>query len=1184
MLNRCLTDNKAGPFTFFKNFIENTSHGQVMERDMSNRKQKARAGETMTNGTSGQGKQNFDEPHHQPIYRPTHNQGSHFPMDQYNPSQYHHPNAFSTPMVQPIIMVPTPAQMFPPQGLYQRPGGSVVYNTRNVPQPYNMVGAQHFHPRQIVYDNHAPQVVYPVAQAPSISKQPRAKKVLQIVNPNLKNETVYDSKIAFLDSSVKETPKTTPKVVPEEKAKPTSRDVLEEKPIPKVVMEETLKVAPSIPTQDSIVEKATEGIVLEETPKIAPATIFDEATKQTALEETSKSKDVLVETPEPVPSITLEEAIVEKATQETPKTTSKVAFKEAPKVVVPTTTIDEVTTEKATKKTLVDCENKMKSFLEGPKLIKKKYFYSSDFIHVFKKAIALFKIHANPVEDSLKSMLYYDKNSADLSIMKKKRSEQQFVPLWHKNSSSGDKNRNGGRNSNSQRGNIDKRRTKQAPIVRQSTERNHAVETLTKSENAWKPTLGKISDEKDAKLKVIRGLLNKITPSNFENISTEFMQMNLHKEAPEFLKEITNLFFLKAVEETRFCFLYSDLFKRQIDQERLFSSSKGKLSTILITKCQSTFEMKDRPFKAEMDKLEEEVKNETDEKIIKEKKGRISELNEKEKKITFGTIVFLSHLYRHALLITKIISYCFTHLLVMFNQDKNEKTFEQAILLVENVGKDWSSREPNTLDNPYSITCAMKQINTYMFPGETSVELPKLSKRLQFMVQNLIETSKNDWNSTNVNLQKGPKKISEVHAEIKSEELEKENQREKFYNKKVNDFSPSDNKKRSFTPNNPIERNLEKEIQREKFYSKKVNDFSSSDSKKRSFTVNNTIERNLEKKFNNSNSRNSVSNRRFGDLKGPAEESHLSKGKKCWATGCSTSESKSHGAIPRTRNDNRGPRQSDAPPKNITPHKDRRNAPTTAKKGNGNRIQEFTDEKEFLAHVGEQAAVEEVQYNENIVKDIIEQLHSGFSDETVVESAKKIEMLFNRKTTEKIIGEIFDVIFRSYTMPKQSRYRCYTGRLIGELLSKDKKKEIISSIETFTEKLNDPENDFIEDCPLAWQYFGQMLASALLYCVQCCPRSNVSLYDFDKTICVSGDNKMKTIISLFKAAFTGDGICLSVDDDKFKQFVTSTYDSYKKISTSDDFFVSEKVGDCMKQIVIERDGNQTLFEYFKGCF
>ncbi len=55
--------------------------------------------------------------------------------------------------------------------------------------------------------------------------------------------------------------------------------------------------------------------------------------------------------------------------------------------------------------------------------------------------------------------------------------------------------------------------------------------------------------------KEIRGLLNKITPSTFDDLCTEFLQLQVYKMKDR-MSNIIDIIFDKAVEEPKFCPLY----------------------------------------------------------------------------------------------------------------------------------------------------------------------------------------------------------------------------------------------------------------------------------------------------------------------------------------------------------------------------------------------------------------------------------------------------------------------------------------------------------------------------------------------------------------------------------------------------------------------------------------------------
>lgn len=55
--------------------------------------------------------------------------------------------------------------------------------------------------------------------------------------------------------------------------------------------------------------------------------------------------------------------------------------------------------------------------------------------------------------------------------------------------------------------------------------------------------------------KKVRNLLNKLTPSNYKELSQQFIDLNL-PQYNERMSTVINIIFEKAVEEPNFCSLY----------------------------------------------------------------------------------------------------------------------------------------------------------------------------------------------------------------------------------------------------------------------------------------------------------------------------------------------------------------------------------------------------------------------------------------------------------------------------------------------------------------------------------------------------------------------------------------------------------------------------------------------------
>uniref|UniRef100_A0A1I7SG96 MIF4G domain-containing protein n=1 Tax=Bursaphelenchus xylophilus TaxID=6326 RepID=A0A1I7SG96_BURXY len=168
------------------------------------------------------------------------------------------------------------------------------------------------------------------------------------------------------------------------------------------------------------------------------------------------------------------------------------------------------------------------------------------------------------------------------------------------------------------------------------------LDNLRKAENAWKPKrreTGSIDDEElkyEKFRKEVRSIFNKITPSTYEDLKDEFLNLNVDSDL-KMQKIAIDLVFDKAVEEPKFCTLYTNLCKAQIS-----ATGKGKDSfcRALIQRAQSTFQGS-----GEIQQLIAEVRNELSQlpedatpKQRQDIQERLDLLEAKEKRVLLGNI------------------------------------------------------------------------------------------------------------------------------------------------------------------------------------------------------------------------------------------------------------------------------------------------------------------------------------------------------------------------------------------------------------------------------------------------------------------------------------------------------------------------------------------------------------------
>ena len=133
----------------------------------------------------------------------------------------------------------------------------------------------------------------------------------------------------------------------------------------------------------------------------------------------------------------------------------------------------------------------------------------------------------------------------------------------------------------------------------------------------------------------IRGLLNRITPTSYDELSENFVNYKIHTDQI-LLEKIIDLIFDKAVEEPHFCPLYSDLCKKQVEIELTeIQKEQNTFRKGIITKCQQTFAPSSS---LKITELEKRIIDETDEKAKSLLNEEIGTLRSKEKRRLLGII------------------------------------------------------------------------------------------------------------------------------------------------------------------------------------------------------------------------------------------------------------------------------------------------------------------------------------------------------------------------------------------------------------------------------------------------------------------------------------------------------------------------------------------------------------------
>ncbi|PAV91624.1 hypothetical protein WR25_20116 isoform B [Diploscapter pachys] len=413
--------------------------------------------------------------------------------------------------------------------------------------------------------------------------------------------------------------------------------------------------------------------------------------------------------------------------------------------------------------------------------------YSRKFLYCVMNLEKEFKLTSCPIEKPDLKMLGLDIESMPKEKVNKK---VDFSPAWAQQTNRNQTKRPyGGSGSQGKGSSMDKRGSQMNRSnryqARPSFERERPK--LPTSENAWKPTRFKEDNtdedtkKRQALLKAVRSLMNKITPNTKDDLIQEFIDLKVSKDS-ETLEQVINIIFDKAVEEPKFCSLYAELCNQQVKIElqqsvRSDKKSRGESAfrNAILTRSQNMFITKDQEEILRNTKLEK-IAEEKDEKKKKELEEELVESDAKFRRRKFGNITFIGHLFHNNLLSGKIIQWCLVDLLKhthpVIDKTTQKETYPEppyddeqlmcAIRLIETLGKKMD-------------TSGQEMGKAYM--DKVLEHLSKISgkctNKIKFMIMNVLDLRKNQW-VPRKSADTGPKKIEEVHRDVEMELIEKE--------------------------------------------------------------------------------------------------------------------------------------------------------------------------------------------------------------------------------------------------------------------------------------------------------------------------------------------------------------------------------------------------------------------------
>ncbi|KZS12035.1 Eukaryotic translation initiation factor 4G-like protein [Daphnia magna] len=264
-------------------------------------------------------------------------------------------------------------------------------------------------------------------------------------------------------------------------------------------------------------------------------------------------------------------------------------------------------------------------------------------------------------------------------------------------------------------------------------------------------------------LRTIRGILNKLTPSNYQRLLAKIQETNI--DSQDCLAGVIRIFFAKVVEESIFASIYAKMCLALSTKDVASSSDPAEtinFRKLILSHCQREFEKDSAGLvKTEQKRLEfENAETETEKHKLQEE---LKELVDKNRRTSHGNIIFIGELFKVNVISSNVMHQCIRKLL---SHKEDEDSIECLCKLLTTVGKQLES---STLpDNGVRPNFTNAQIMTsYIQTLQTIAGERKVSSRIRFMIQDVVDLRKTGWKPRRVEI--GPRTIEEIHKEMNQE-------------------------------------------------------------------------------------------------------------------------------------------------------------------------------------------------------------------------------------------------------------------------------------------------------------------------------------------------------------------------------------------------------------------------------
>ncbi|XP_038216813.1 eukaryotic translation initiation factor 4 gamma 1-like [Zerene cesonia] len=283
---------------------------------------------------------------------------------------------------------------------------------------------------------------------------------------------------------------------------------------------------------------------------------------------------------------------------------------------------------------------------------------------------------------------------------------------------------------------------------------------LNETKDAWKPSRLKKENLSKDELKTqelykkFRGILNKLTPQKFDTLLEKVKSLEIDTQMR--LEGVIDLVFEKAIDEPNFSEAYAAMCNKLSTLKVPAANSPDQcvnFRALIISKCQNQF------ITAKTDenvmKLEKEIAECTDSAKKKELALQLEEINRRVRMRSVGNVRFIGELYKLKMLTAKIMVFCMNHLIEKLEEEK----LECLCKLLTTIGQQVESEVKEQLE------AIFKMMQDIIADRKAN----KISSRVRFMIQDVIELRRRKWVAKNV-IDSQPKMMDQIQKEAEQQQ------------------------------------------------------------------------------------------------------------------------------------------------------------------------------------------------------------------------------------------------------------------------------------------------------------------------------------------------------------------------------------------------------------------------------